>query len=387
MTAVRPAGASGWRALLSPSAGLLLWLPVALITLAHYSTAASHLWLHDLFRRLYYLPIVLGAFRHGLRGALAVALVASAAYVPHAFTRLFEPDPAGGLEKFLEILLYNAVAILAGVLVDRERREQLRQQRITQELEHALGENRRLQEQLVRAGKLKALGELTAAVAHELKNPLASIQGAAEAIADEIPADSPRRRLVEIQNKEIARLGQTLERFLSFARPQAVLGEPVDLAKIASQVRELVEHRARQQDVSITVENNGAQPVTGDADRLQQVVLNLALNALDAMPQGGRLSFGLHLEQGPNGREQVFEVADTGPGIPREEAERIFDPFYTNKENGTGLGLSISERIVEEHGGYIELAPAAEGACFRIHLPLAERGGHDPGDSSGLTSA
>jgi len=361
-----------WRGLLGARSLLLLWLPVVLITLAHYTTAASHGWLHDIFRRLYYLPIVLGAFRHGLRGSLAVSLAASAAYAPHAFTRLFVHDPAGSIEKLLEILLYNLVALLSGVLVERERRERLRQKRAARELERALEENRRLQDQLVRAGKLKVLGELTAAVAHEIKNPLASIQGAAEAIADEIAEDSPRRHLVEIQRKELVRLGQTLERFLSFARPQAVMGGPVEASELVDRVKNLVEHRARQQGVEITVARRQVVPLSGDADRLQQVLLNLALNALDAMPRGGRLEFVLRVENHDGGPEQVIDVRDSGPGVPPEKAERIFDPFYTTKEDGTGLGLSISERIVEEHGGFIEVAPAADGACFCIHLPAGK---------------
>ena len=226
----------------------------------------------------------------------------------------------------------------------------------------------------MRAGKLKALGELMAAVAHEIKNPLASIKGAAEAIADEIARDSPRRRLVDIQMKEISRLGQTLERFLSFARPQPVMGGRVDVAELVERVADLVAHRARQQGVEMAVEKRALLPVTGDSDRLQQVLLNLALNALDAMPEGGRLEFVLREERHAGGTEQVIDVRDTGPGIPPEERERIFDPFYTTKEGGTGLGLSISERIVEEHGGYIEVGSGSDGACFCIHLPSSEGG-------------
>ena len=133
-----PAVASPWRALIDWRAGVGVWLPLLAITALHYGTPAEHHWVHDVARRLYYLPIVLAAFLAGLRGGLLLALLSSALYLPHAFPHLHHMDPAPALEKFLELVLYVAVGSIGGVLVDRERTERLRQQDLALALQRTL---------------------------------------------------------------------------------------------------------------------------------------------------------------------------------------------------------------------------------------------------------
>jgi signal transduction histidine kinase len=356
-----------------PRAWLMLWIPIALITCFHYSTGASQHWLHDIFRRLYYIPIVLGAFSYGIKGGLSASLLASLAYAPHAFTHYFEHDPAASIEKVLEIVLYNIVALITGYLAQREHSERLRQESIAKRLANTLDEKKLLEEQLIRAGKLKALGELTAGIAHEIKNPLASIKGAAEAIADEIPEDSPRRKLVEIQSKELDRLGQTLDRFLFFARPNGFMVSRIDLGELVMHVVDLVEPQARKNSVEIVAEiKRNSLFIDGDRDQLTQVLVNLVINASDAMPNGGRVRLGIRSETVGSKEYRVIDVIDTGTGIPRESRERVFDPFYSTKKGGTGLGLSISANIVDGHGGFIKVGEGKDGkgTSFSIYLPV-----------------
>src|SRR3989304_3379188 len=216
------------RPIFSPRMLLSAWLPCLMITVLHYRTGEHHAWGHDILRRLYYLPILFAAFAGGVRGGVTLSVFASLVYLPHAFTRLLVQDPAEAREKGLEILLYNIVAVVAGLLVDRERREREKQERLATRLGDALDEQRRMEVQLSRAGKRGALGEMTAGIAHEIKNPLHALKGTAEILRDAVPESVPERRMLELHIAEIDRLGQAADRFLSFARPISADRRPGD---------------------------------------------------------------------------------------------------------------------------------------------------------------
>jgi signal transduction histidine kinase len=176
---------------------------------------------------------------------------------------------------------------------------------------------------------------------------------------------------LEVIHGEIARLEQTVQGFLDFARPPTLNRSPVALREVVSQAVDLVRVRARQQGVEMVARYADEVPLL-DVDRSQlcNVLVNLFLNALDAMPGGGRLE--VDLEVLPDGCVRMT-VADTGPGIPLEVRARLFTPFVSSKPTGTGLGLSISRRIIEEHGGWIAGTNRPEGgALFTITLPVPE---------------
>ncbi|MBE0606625.1 MAG: hypothetical protein IH610_10105, partial [Deltaproteobacteria bacterium] len=352
---------------------LSAWIPCLLITALHYRTGAHHAWGHDILRRLYYLPILFAAFEGGLRGGVTLSVFASLVYLPHAFTSLLVQDPADALEKGLEIILYNIVAVVAGLLVDRERRERRQQERLAARLGDALAEQRRIEAQLIRAGKLGALGELTAGIAHEIKNPLHALKGTAEILRDAVPESVPERRMLELHIAEIDRLGQTADRFLSFARPISADRRPVDPRSVIDRVASLVSTQARKEGVETVVAGDGPGDlprVTGDPDLLTQLLLNIALNGVQAMtPEGGgTLTLSLGTER-QGGKEHVrMIVANTGPPIPEGDLERIFDPFYTTKDGGTGLGLSICSRIADLHEGALTVRnlPEDRGVEFSL---------------------
>jgi signal transduction histidine kinase len=360
---------------------LTAWIPCLVITVLHYRTGAQHPWGHDILRRLYYLPILFAAFSGGLRGGVTVSVFASLVYLPHAFTSLLVQDPADALEKGLEILLYNIVAVVAGMLVDRERREREKQERLATRLGDALAEQRRIEAQLIRAGKLGALGEMTAGIAHEIKNPLHALKGTAEILRDAVPESVPERRMLELHIAEIDRLDQTADRFLSFARPIPANRRPVEPESLIDRVVSLVSTQARQEGVETVVATRGAMnlpKVTGDRDLLVQLLLNIALNGVQAMAPGGggTLTFSLGTER-QGGKEYVrVRVANTGPPVPEENLERIFDPFYTTKDGGTGLGLSICSRIADEHESALTVRnlPGERGVEFSLSLPAAGTG-------------
>lgn len=233
---------------------------------------------------------------------------------------------------------------------------------------------RQLQEQqreLWHAQQLSALGQLAANVAHEVRNPLMSIKMLVEAA---LRPNNPRpftRDNLQVIHAAVGRLEKKVQGFLDFARPPVLQRAPGDLRSVAAEALELVRARAEKQKVEVIFERP-EQPLYADVDRasLCSVFVNLFLNALDAMPKGGRLQVRLR----PTGKQAIAEVIDTGTGIASGVVEKLFTPFVSGKPTGTGLGLCISKRIVEDHGGGLEGSNRSTGgACFTITLPQTNK--------------
>jgi two-component system, NtrC family, sensor histidine kinase HydH len=363
---------------ISGRALLFIWLPVLAVTVAHFGTPMEHEWLHDVLRRLYYIPIIVGAFLFGLRGALLTSLVVTVLYLPHAFWMtgphahhhgMIHADPTGTANKILELVLYNVVALVTGLLVEKE-------QRARRDVEQKIVEMQAMEQQLVRAGRLQALGEMTAGLAHEIKNPLASLKASAAIIADEIAETSPRRKMVVILQKEIDRLAALLERFLAFARPGRLTLAKVSLSHAVEHAVALVKPQADVRHVALHVDMQGpGLTIQGDPDKLAQILINVLLNAVQFTPELGQVEVQGRERVLPHGRFAVVGILDQGPGIQESDRERIFDPFFSTRASGTGLGLSIASRLTDEHHGYIEVKNRqGGGAEFLLFFPLAASG-------------
>jgi signal transduction histidine kinase len=345
------------------------WLPVVLIGVFHYATGAHHHWVHDVLRRLYYVPILLAAFSNGVRGGLLIAVVASLTYAPHAFLLMdHSMDPATTLNKVLEILLYNTIGIVAGVLADREAGRR-------QQAERAFARQREMAEQLVRAGRLAALGELVAGIAHEIKNPLHTLKGTAEIVHEVVPPEAEQYPMWTVHRQEIGRLERIAERFLSFARPAQpdLIQQP--FGDIFERVKELIHaqgHQAAGVKIDVAqLETRVAEAlVRADPDQVAQVALNVSSNAFKAMSNEGRLRVEGALTVQGDVRYVVLRICNDGPAILEEDLERVFDPFCTRSAEGTGLGLSISERIAEAHGGFMRVENTQPGVAFSLLLPI-----------------
>ena len=224
------------------------------------------------------------------------------------------------------------------------------------------------QRELVRAEQLSTMGQLAAGIAHEVRNPLTGIKLLVEAALRSRNARSLTSEDVGIIHREVARLEQTVQGFLDFARLPSSERTLCDLREVAQQACELVRVRIRQQNVQL-VRNDPGRPVLAFVDRVQlgTVMVNLLINALDAMPNGGRIEITLASTEEGGAR---VTVCDTGSGIAPDVAGQLFRPFVTTKPQGTGLGLSISGRILEEHGGSITASNRPKGgACFVFTLP------------------
>jgi two-component system sensor histidine kinase HydH len=242
-------------------------------------------------------------------------------------------------------------------------------QHIVQRVEEVTNRLQRQQRELLRAQQLSAVGQLAACVAHEIRNPLTSVKilvGLALRPHNRKPLTQHDLHVIY---DEVGRVEQTVQNLLDFARLPAPKQEICDLREVVGQAVELVRARALQQQVSMTA-NCPAGSVLAEVDRgqLSTVLVNLFLNALDAMPQGGCLEVDLHA----TGKQVVLEVTDTGKGISPEMMETLFTPFISDKPTGTGLGLSISRRIIEEHSGTLAASTRPEGgARFQITLPAS----------------
>jgi len=231
-----------------------------------------------------------------------------------------------------------------------------------------------LERQLVQADKLSSIGLLAAGVAHEVNTPLAVISTYAQMLAKQISEDEQKSKLLDKIAKQTFRASEIVNSLLSFSRTSTTEFVEVDLGKVIQETLNLVEHQLRKSAIEVKLDTQPAlPPVKGNAGKLQQVFLNLFLNARDAMEAGGTLAIRAWSEDG----FARIDVADSGQGIQPENLARIYDPFFTTKaaRKGTGLGLSVTYGIVREHGGTIEVEsrPGA-GSRFRVELPLMSRG-------------
>jgi len=223
----------------------------------------------------------------------------------------------------------------------------------------------------MRAERLAAVGELAAGVAHELRNPLTSVKLLIQT-ATERPAERPlSEQQLHVMLEQIVRMENTIQGLLDFARPPEMHRVRHDLRDTLRRALNLVEGRARQQDVVLHEDFAPASVVfEGDPEQLHQVFVNLLLNGIEAMPQGGELQVVI---RGPEDLEGICQVTvrDSGSGIPPAIMARMFEPFVTGKEGGTGLGLPISQRIVKQHGGRLIAANREDaGAVFSVELPV-----------------
>jgi two-component system, NtrC family, sensor histidine kinase HydH len=238
------------------------------------------------------------------------------------------------------------------------------------------GEKRELSRRAQMAEKLAAVGTMTAGLSHEIRNPLnaAALQlSVLERRVQKLGKDvqPPLLEPLHLVRDEIRRLDHILEDFLQFARPREFQPRPVEVSTVLTKVLDLLEGEAERRQVGLERDFEAVPPVAGDEERLRQVVMNLALNALDAVGRAGTVRVSCRLEE-PDARDVAIYVDDSGPGVPAHVRDRLFEPFFTTKAQGSGLGLSIVHAIVTQHGGTITIEDAPDGgARFALRLPRA----------------
>jgi signal transduction histidine kinase len=246
------------------------------------------------------------------------------------------------------------------------------------EMVERLRENKRLEERLHFAERSTAMGRLASAVAHEIRNPLNFINLSIDHVRGKLAPEDPARResfetILGNVKSEISRLNRLVGDFLSFGKPMRLDSRPCSVDAIVRGVAALVDHKARDQGIALSVDIEPAIPeVVADAELLKTCILNLMINAVDAMPEGGLLSASVHrLKHGDLPEKIEVSIIDTGHGMTADEVQTAFEPYFSTKDTGLGLGLALTRKIVEDHGGRITLESAlGHGTTARIVLPL-----------------
>jgi two-component system, NtrC family, sensor histidine kinase HydH len=333
---------------------------------------------------IYFLPVVTAALYCGPWMTLFWTLVASAAYCSYLYPAMQEYEITG--EAIGYLVLRVMFFFLAAMVVNRFSEQSRHQTQLYRDLAERLAEtNRRLEQaqaEARRSERLAALGQLSAGLAHEIRNPLGVIKGSAEMLTQKLQAsDELSRELAGYISTEVNRLSALVTEFLDFARPLHAQRQPGDVTAVVDRALEIVAFRWKGKPVRVERRyEDGLPMIPLDESLCEQAFLNLVQNAYEAMEeQGGTLRVEARMAT-VNEREGVQVVlADTGLGVPDKLREEIFNPFVTTKKTGVGLGLSIVSKIVDGHQGSIRVENAAEGgARFTLFFPLEETGEAQP---------
>ncbi len=243
-------------------------------------------------------------------------------------------------------------------------------QQMEEKIQKTTADLRKAEAQLIRSEKLAALGQLAAGIAHEIRNPLTSINILIHSLAESFTSETPHREDLGVVEEEIHRINEIIDQFLRFAKPAPPLFEETDVLPIFEETLQLLRPQMERQRISVQKKFQSLPPVIIDREQMKQVILNLLMNAIQAMPMGGRLELSGQLSGDPHWIQ--FSIKDSGIGIPPEDMDKLFDPFFSTKEGGVGLGLSIAHRIIDQHHGKIEVeSTSGKETLFTLWLPIS----------------
>lgn len=330
---------------------------------------------------LYILVIAVSAL---LVAPTGVPLIASLGMVLYFADAMLAHGGEADTGLLLQLIVFSAVALTSAVIAARLRAASTASVALNEELAAFRLREAEMRRVLIRAERLEGIAELSASLAHEIKNPLASIRSAVEQLSRMPRADEDEKVLSALVQRETDRLARILTEFLDFARTGITRAEPIDISDIAQNAARLASAQPGAAEGVKVVDSVPATPamVDGDEDVIHRAIFNLLLNAIQASPPNGIVSIDvteLGPHQLPDGHPQ-FEggaygifVADKGSGISPQVRDRLFDPFVTTKQGGSGLGLSIVQRAVQAHGGIITVSAPNEATRFTIVLPKSKR--------------
>lgn len=356
---------------------LLIALLIIGISLLHYITPTTKHHYHLIYMQAYFIPILIASFQFGIRGGVISALAVSAAYLPHIMFQ-WGGITSDNLMRFLQIGLFNIIGFLTGYKTSREKQEKGNYLHAAIELEKSLTKLQeqteilsQLEEQLHQTDRLAIIGELTASLAHEVRNPLGSILGTTQILKDELQTTEKQKEFLNILENETHRLNMVVENYLNFSHKQKSPDSEFDIRDILHDVLLLLNQKINKLGI-INKMNIPNTPVIikGNIGHLQQIIMNIILNAIQAMPNGGELNIKLLKSNSKPILVQLF-IEDNGIGMKPETLKKIFKPFYTQKEFGTGLGLSIVKRLIDENHWQIDVnSEERKGSQFIISIPL-----------------
>jgi signal transduction histidine kinase len=331
---------------------------------------------HDLHRTLFLIPIIYAALTFRVRGALGASFVFLCVVLPRTF---YSPYTDPLVRPLLFVLFTAFLGVLSAMLIDGVEKEEKAHAELNiahQELSTYVQQLKESQEQLIQAEKLTSLGQMAASIAHEINNPLAGVLVYTQLLSKKVAGDTLKEEealdYLSKMESEVSRCSRIIRNLLDFARQSEPMLRLVDINQVIEQVLSMVGHQAQLQNVEVVKEFSPSLPkVMADFDQLQQIFTNLILNAIQAMPDGGRLTIRSSAVDG----EVRIDVQDTGCGISKEDMGKLFTPFFTTKAKGkgVGLGLAVAHGIIERHKGRIKVqSEVGKGTTFSVYL-----GGHN----------
>ena len=352
-----------------PLASVVLKLALCYVLIGYSGGVTSSYYL------ILLMPVISGATAFGLAGTTLVSLVACGVYLSFLFflneDQYIPPDQMP--ELVLRSIFLPVVGYLTHELAQQNRQEAQKAQAAAVELAKANRDLKEAEAQVRRGERLAALGQLTAGLAHELRNPMGTMKTSAEMLSRSVAAENDvAREMAGFIAEEVDRTNSLITRFLDFARPQHLKLERSDLtAMLDGAIARFEREQASSQRTAVSIFKNyspDVPPVVFDAELMERVILNLLSNAAQASPKGSVVTVKTQL-----GEKDMAEIAviDRGSGIEPRNLENIFNPFFTTKADGVGFGLAICAKIVDEHGGHIDVESVpGEGSVFRVQLPL-----------------
>lgn len=357
---------------------------LAVLSVTHFLTPAQHSWLHDFLFKLTYLPIILAGLWFGWRGGFFLALLTGLVYVVHIRLQLAGHHAHGVSGFLLELILYLLIGLIVGLLSDRQRKYQDRLAAAHADLQRSFAALREktealleAEESLRRADRLKAAGEIASGLAHEVRNPLGGIVGAAEILAKPETDSRARAEFAAVLTRETKRLDRVITQFLDFARPGS---SDEGISNLREEIEFVEKLTAGPRGKKRTTFDAAAVPgditIPISADALRQVLLNVTLNALSAVPaENGSIAWSAEIE----GDHVLLRIEDNGLGIDAGIRDRLFEPFVTSRD-GTGLGLAIVARLMDDVGGSVAVErTGSSGTVFCLTFPVESRG--QPGET------
>jgi two-component system, NtrC family, sensor histidine kinase HydH len=375
-----------WLPKRGPIYSVLIKILLATLLLDH----TGEIGINSIYYPIFFLPVITAATYFGPIATLAWTALASLGYCSLLIPiwQDYDLGAEGQATLAIRILFFFLAAVLVNRLVMENRRQVQRYQELSETLEETNRQLQRAEAEARRSERLAALGQMSAGLAHEIRNPLGVIKGSAEMLTKKLKDTQPlESELAGYISSEVNRLNALVARFLDFARPQHVDLSPLQITALVDRCLESVQ--AQLPDAKIIVERRYAAnlpEIQADEQLCERIFVNLILNAFQAMSSEANGGAGETSEQrnklklsiapeSSNGKPGVsVSIEDTGPGVPPELREQIFNPFFTSKKDGVGLGLSIVAKIVDDHRGSIRLdSNSTGGARFHVFLPINPR--------------
>lgn len=343
---------------------------IVVVTYIHKSVPDQLHFIHIMHYYLYYLVVIYASIKTGLLGGFISALIISFLYDYEVYLYLFNL-PHYKLRGFVEILMLYTVALFTGffsqkLFIEKKKLEQAntRQAELLSELQNSIEERMKIERELARIDRLRLMGEISASIAHEVRNPLTAIKSSAKLLKD----DKENEELVNIIIKESEQLESFLNKFNHFIRKSEINKERISISEILDELTSYIRMYLKDKNIGYFIYNkSNIEYIISDRIALKHILLNLIVNGFEAIEEitEGKVEITIYNDE----KYIYFMIKDNGKGIEESDYNKIFDPFYSTKKDGTGLGLSISLKLSDEIGGKI-FVENDYGAKFTLRIPI-----------------